>query len=293
MSTILGISTVKKTVCYIFSGKVIEKSVAVNPLKSVAVSPLGTGFLVFLPNPREQGKFLGYFVTAKHVLKNKSGEYYPEIFVRTNLKNWSPNDKKLGIKWARLPVTGRDGNLEWLVHSNPGVDLAVLPMFPSSETFDIWAVPSKAFLTYKNLSKTGVLEGQEIFLPCFTPEIPQHRRNYPIIRFGRIALISTEEFQIQEGNSRFHFAECFPLGGNSGSPVFIRKSRKNPETNRTEDKYGLLGIMSAYGYVKQHVKIQQTQTRFWLSQHMGIAFITPVDYLREILDSDLAQKLKK
>ena len=282
MSAILGIQTVKKTVCYIFSGKEVEKSLAVNPL--------GTGFFVLLPNPREKGKFWGIFVTAKHVLKNKSGEYYPEIFVRANLKNWSPNDKKPGIIWTKIPVTDRDGNLEWLVHPNPAVDLAVLPMFPNPETHDIWAVPSKAFLTYKNISRIGVLEGQEIFLPCFTPEIPQYKRNYPIVRFGRIALISTEEFPAEEGNTKLHFAECFPFGGNSGAPVFIRKSQKNPKTDRIEDEYGLLGILKAHYYTEYPI-LQLTQSSLWSSQHMGIAVITPVDYLREILNNELTQKL--
>ena len=41
------------------------------------------------------------------------------------------------------------------------------------------------------------------------PEIPQQKRNTPIIRFGRISLVSTEDFETWERSVRFHLAECF------------------------------------------------------------------------------------
>lgn len=279
MSAVLGIGLIRKTVAYIFSGEVSGE-------KLTSVNPLGTGFLVGIPNQRIEGSIWAYFVTAKHVLRNESGGYRTEVFVRANLKNWSPSSGQVGARFARLAVTDGNGNLAWTIHPNPAVDIAILPSVPQPETYDIQVVPVKAFAIQQTLSRWGIVEGQELFFPCFTPEIPQQRRNSPVIRFGRISLISDEDFLTPEGSTRLHFAECFPFGGNSGSPVFLRRVESIAESERTQEKYGLFGIMKGHFNVGQPVMIQQTQPRLLVRQHMGIAAITPVDYLMEILYND-------
>lgn len=279
MSVISGVDKLKKTVAYIFSGKVSDE-------RLTSLSPLGTGFLVAVPHHEVEGKVWPYFVTAKHVLRLDSERYRREIFVRANLRDWSPSGEQLGVGLIDLPVADTEGNLQWVVHSNPAVDIAVIQRFPRADQFDIQAVPTKAFFAQDSFQRARIVEGHELFFPCFTPEIPQRRRNNPVVRFGRIALISDEDLVTPEGNVRFHFVECFPFGGNSGSPVFLRKMERVAESSRIEERYGLFGIMRGHFNVAQPVSIQQTQPHLLARQHMGIAAITPVDYLREILYSD-------
>lgn len=274
MSVISGIATLRKAVAYIFSGEARGEQV-------VSARPLGTGFLVAVPHHEVKERVWPYFVTAKHVLKLDSKRYRREIFVKVNLRDWSPSSSQSGVRVISFPVTDTEGNLQWTIHSNPAVDVAVIQRFPRYKEYEVRSVPTKAFMTQEQIREARIVEGYELFFPCFTPEIPQRKRNNPVIRFGRIALISNEDFVTSEGNVKFLFAECFPFGGNSGSPVFIKVRIESGE-----DKYALIGIMKGHFNVVQPVSIQQTQPYLSLRQHMGIAAIIPVDYLREILYSD-------
>jgi len=97
--------------------------------------------------------------------------------------------------------------------------------------------------------------------------------------------MSGEEIQTSDGSTKFHFAECFPFEGNSGSPVFLRfgPARRATQIVVGPERYFLLGVMKGYWQHAQPVEVQQTQFRLSVRQHMGIAAITPIDYLREIL----------
>jgi hypothetical protein len=223
-------------------------------------------------------------VTAKHVLRRNPSEYYPKVFCRVNLRNWDPNSGSSGVQFLDVPILDSQQNLLWTVHSNPAVDIAVTQRFPNPETYDIQAVPTGAFLTQEAIQRNRIVEGQELFFPCFTPEIPQRNRNNPIIRFGRIALLSLEDFITDAGSVRVHLAECFPFGGNSGSPVFTRQ-----RTSETEERHALFGIMTGY-YVSAQPIIQQTQSGFIAPQHMGIASVVPVDYLNDILYNEALRR---
>ena len=210
------------------------------------------------------------------MLRSNSEEYCRQIFCRANLRDWNPGSDRAGVEFIQVSTSGTGGNLLWAVHSNPAVDIAVIQQYPRPDRFDFQTIPNAAFVTQEIIQRDGIVEGHELFFPCFTPEIPQHRRNNPIIRFGRISLLSTEDFEAPEGRVRFHLAECFPFGGNSGSPVFVRT---------TEARYGLFGIMTGYYLAIQPV-IQKTQSGLVTPQHMGIATIVPIDHLHDILFSN-------
>jgi len=281
MSVISRIDIFKKTVLYVFSGEVHGE-------RLTSIHPLGTGFFVAVPQRQVEGSIWPYFVTAKHVLKRSSEEYRTEIFVRANLKDWSSSSNHIGAHFARLPILDSGGTLRWVIHTNPAVDLAVIQNFPSRDRYEFAAIPDTIFATEEVIQREGVAEGDEVFFPCFTPEIPQQRRNNPVIRFGKIALMSRQNIQTPEGNAKFHFAECFPFGGNSGSPVFLRfgPARRATQIVVAPEKYYLFGIMKGHFQVAQPVDVQRTEFGLSVRQHIGIAAITPADYLKEILYSE-------
>ena len=285
MSVISRIDIIKQTVVYIFSGEASRE-------RLTSVSPLGTGFFVAIPHHQVEGRIWPYFVTAKHVLKRTLEEYWTEIFIRANVRGWSLGSNQNGVNFFTLPVSDREGNLQWAIHSNPAVDLAVIQQFPRTDMFEFQSIPSTIFATREVIGREEVAEGDEVFFPCFTPEIPQQRRNNPVIRFGKIALMSDEDIQTPEGSTKFHFAECYPFGGNSGSPVYLRfgPTRRATQIVVGPERYFLLGVMKGYWHHDQPVEVQQTQFRLSVAQHMGIAAITPVDYLHEILYSETLRK---
>jgi len=285
MSVISKIDMIKQTVVYIFSGEVSGE-------RLTSLSPLGTGFFVAVPHLQVEGKIWPYFVTAKHVLKRTLDEYWTEIFFRANVRDWSSGSNQTGVDFCRLPILDGEGNLQWTIHSNPAVDLAVIQQFPRVDMYEFQSIPSTIFATHGLIQREEVAEGDEVFFPCFTPEIPQQRRNNPVIRFGKIALMSEEDIPTLEGSTKFHFVECFPFGGNSGSPVFLRfgPTRRAPQIIVGPDRYFLLGVMKGYWQHAQPVEVQQAQFSLSVKQHMGIAAITPVDHLQEILYSETLQR---
>ncbi len=269
MSAISRVDALKKTITYIFSGEVSGQSLT-------SIYPLGTGFFVAVPHLQVEGQSWIYLVTARHVLRSNSEEYYRKVFCRANLRDWNPGSDRVGFEFIQVSTSETERHLLWGVHSNPAVDIAVIQQYPRPDRFDFQTIPTAAFVTQEMIQRDGIVEGHELFFPCFTPEIPQHRRNNPIIRFGRISLLSTEDFETREGNVRFHLAECFPFGGNSGSPVFVREK---------EARYSLFGIMTGYYLTAQSV-LQKAQSDLVTPQHMGIAMIVPIDYLHDILFSN-------
>lgn len=287
MSVIDRVDVIKKTVVYFFSGRVRGR-------RLTSPHPLGTGFIVGVPHHeaelRPDGSVLGwpYIVTAKHLLESTPGEYRTEIFMRANLRNWSPSSRRTGVVYDRVPILDNERNLQWAVHSNSAVDLAVKQIFPNPKLCEFQAIPEGFFATSDVMQREQVSEGDEVFFPCFTPEILQIRRNYPVIRFGRFALVLEEPIQTPEGPMRFHFVECFPFGGNSGSPVFLRfgPTRRAGTIVVGQDKYFLLGIMKGYWSQAQPIDVHPTESRLSVRQSIGIAAVTPVDYLKDVLNCE-------
>lgn len=285
MSVVSRVNEIKGTVVYLFSGEVSGE-------RLTSVQPLGTGFFVAIPHHKMKDKGWPYLVTAKHVLRHSTKEYWTQVFVRANLRNWSSTDNQIGVAFQRISVLDNAGNLRWAIHPDPSVDLATRQVSLRPEVFDVKSIPPTMFAVDEILQRERVAEGDEIFFPCFTPEIPQQRRNYPVIRFGRISLVSREDIPTEEGQARFHFAECFPFGGNSGSPVFLRFGpMRRAGTITAGDRYLLLGIMKGYWSEAQPVEVERTDFHF-VRQSIGIAAITPVDYLKDILYSKNFQRLR-
>lgn len=283
MAVISGVEDLKKTVVYLFSGEVSGD-------RLTSVHPLGTAFIVAIPHQEVEHAVWPYLVTAKHVLKSNA-QYSTQVFVRANLREWSPTSSQIGATFIPVRVLDSEGNLTWSIHPDPAVDLAVIQAGPPSESYEVKYIPPTMFAVEEVIQREGVAEGDEIFFPCFTPEIPQRRRNYPVIRFGRIALVSPESISTREGRARFHFAECFPFGGNSGSPVFLRFGPMRKAGIITAgERYFLLGVMKGYWAHEQTVGIRRTEFHLSVEQSIGIATIIPVDYLNDIVYSDTLRR---
>ena len=105
--------------------------------------------------------------------------------------------------------------------------------------------------------------------------------NYPIVRHGKLALLTDEQIQIEPTTpgkkTDIFFAEVTSFGGNSGSPVFLRivPLREGLNINmRLDFQYYLLGVMKGF------VSDQEAK------QNAGIATIVPADKIADILAGD-------
>jgi len=245
------------------------------------LEPIGTGF--FMGIAQENTHFI-YFVTAKHVIMDET-----QVFLRLNLRNYDPSSNQLGTLYQPVQVKDDQGNLLWFVHSDPSVDVAVLPFAPNPELIQFKCIGPEVLATRDIIAKEKVAEGDEIFFTGLLPQFYRTKRNYPVVRYGRIALLTDEVIEVQgEGPQELYFAECQTFPGNSGSPVFLRFGpTREPGVIRVGgERLFLLGLMKGYFSQRQLLEIQETQRLFLqFNENIGIAAIVPGEKIKDILYS--------
>jgi hypothetical protein len=150
----------------------------------------GTGFFVLISSENGPGLY-GYLVTAKHVLKNEKGEFFKRVYLRINSKSGDAQFVPLD-----LVTTGEKKNV--YLHDDPSVDIAVIPAWPSETTFDVLGIPSAMIKDSEEFKKTTIVEGSDVFfVELFAPHFGD-KKNTPIFRFGRVAMMTDDKFLWQE-----------------------------------------------------------------------------------------------
>ncbi|XSC44030.1 S1 family peptidase [Bradyrhizobium sp. RDT10] len=221
-------------------------------------------------------------MTAKHVLKDQQGNSFKSVFVRVNSKAGDP-------QFAPLPLT------QVYTHSDPTVDLAVIPVQPDENTFDFRMLGEDFLTTKQSFSDLKIGEGSDVFfVGLFTSFYGQHK-NFPIARFGRVAMISNEKIPWQDGpnfpaqHADLYLLETQSYGGNSGSPVFFHLGPDRiPGQLFLGSEYRLAGVMRGTFLNRSPIQFLQAPTAVipFSAQNIGIAAVTPAYLLREILFSD-------
>lgn len=249
-------------------------------------SPLGTGFWVGFPKQDEPGTVFGYIVTARHVIKG-----HDRLRARMNLV---PESGSLGFADIEIAC----GPHQVLYHPNCAVDIAAIPYVPHATAgVDLLAIPKELFATSDFRLREEVGEGDEVFFLGLMPQFFGNLRNYPVVRHGRIALMTDEPFHTDKGPATFIYIEANSYRGNSGSPVFLRfGATRKPDAitlpSSGRDQIMLLGVM--HGYLPQvgpveHVTATEPGKTLAFLENINIAMVVPVDYLAELLDSPEAK----
>lgn len=180
---------------------------------STNISPDGTGFLVSI---NDTNIAFGYLVTAKHVLRPTVNNWLPAVFVRLN-RNDGTSEKIL------LPIIPTGPNKNVFTHDDPTVDIAVVPFFPKPFTnFDCRFLPVEFVTKQADFQSLNIREGSDVFFTgMFVPHLGD-KRNTPITRFGKVALLTDEKIDWVTGKTDLYLMEANSFPGNSGSPVFFQ-----------------------------------------------------------------------
>jgi hypothetical protein len=253
----------------------------------------GTGFFVFVENTDGPGGY-GYLVTAKHVLQDENGKFYSRVYVRVNDKN---SGSEFG--WLDLTVSGDKQNV--FAHTDPTVDIAVIPMLPDQNKFDYLAIPTALIKSKEDFKKSTIMPGSDVFFAgLFTPHVGD-KRNVPIFRFGRVAMLTDDRIRWQEAGKQPQMVELYLLetmsfGGNSGAPVFFSQGmdRQPGSIILGAPEITLAGVMRG-NFNEAHpgelIQIPNASVAV-VRQNIGIAAVTPAYLLREILYSERLKKLR-
>lgn len=261
---------IKKSVSFIFIPNGDDKAQAI-----------GTGFFIGVKLVDTEDAFRVYFVTAKHVLKDKDNKYLPEIILRLNKRDGDSQFIKLNLKDVKI-----------FEHPDKDVDIALFDCLPDENTYDFKFIPDNLIANKEVISTNEIAEGDEVFFAgLFTSHVGQ-KKNQPIFRFGKVALISDEKIEWKEKDKPAKFMdllllECQSFGGNSGSPVFYQLNpfRKPGQISIGGPKIFLAGIMTGSFLHGNQIQITDTVANLISMQNVGIAAVTPADKLHDILFS--------
>ncbi|HZP75842.1 MAG TPA: trypsin-like peptidase domain-containing protein [Pseudolabrys sp.] len=282
-------SDVAKTVAFVFLAD--ERGA----LKIENGSPRanGTGFFVLVENDKGPGGH-GYFVTAKHVLKDEKGEFFKRVFLRVN-------DKVGGSGLLAVDLIPDGSNRNVFVHSDPTVDIAVVPGLPDERVVDFLAIPTALIKTKDDLKASTLRPGSDVFFTgLFAPHLGD-KRNAPIFRFGRVAMFTDDPVRWQEAGKPAEMVELYLLetmsfGGNSGSPVFFSQGMDRVPGQLTlgADEITLAGVMRGNFNEPRPGGFMQTPNAVLpvFAQNIGIAAVTPGYLLRDILFSEKLKKMR-
>jgi hypothetical protein len=241
--------------------------------------PNGTGFFVAVQNPTNSSQSAGYFVTSKHVLQDATrSKLLPGVLLRVNLK-------AAGSQFLAVPLIaeGKDKNV--FLHTDPAVDVAVIPAHPSQELFEYVYLPADMLTAKSDFDSLNIREGSEIFFVGLFLPYPGYQRNYPITRFGRVSLMTDEQIEWDHRMMDLYLVESGSFGGNSGSPVFfsLGSDRIPGSIVIGSPVIKIAGVMmGAYQDVKP-LSVAFTSPVPVSQSSMGIAAVVPAYKLHEIL----------
>ncbi|MFH1288714.1 MAG: hypothetical protein ABII25_08480 [bacterium] len=248
--------------------------------------PNGTSFFVGVKKPTNTNNFVVYLVTAKHVLlKPNTTEYYDTVFIRLNKKEGGSDTGGIPIK-----INGENQNV--FIHTDSSVDLAVIPFLPDQSKYEFKFIPDDLITTKETYKELNIREGTDVFFAGLFSQYIGAEKNYPIVRFGRVALTTDEKISWQGKLMDLYLIEIGSYGGNSGSPVFfyLGSDREPGSLIVGSPILKLAGIMQGTFLDAQEIKVVETKQIPLSLSNMGIAAIVPAYKLYEILHSSEIKK---
>jgi len=250
--------------------------------------PNGTCFFVFVKDEAHPDRGWGYLVTAKHVVQQE-GVFYPNVWVRLNKKAG-------GVESLVLPLVLNGPQKNVFVHEDSSVDLVVVRVpQPDPTKYDVFALPQELLTSQHDFDELKISEGSDVFFTgMFLPHIGANK-NYPVVRFGRVALLSDERINWDSVAMDLYLIETLSFGGNSGAPVFfyLGGDRTPGVIEFGPPILKLAGIMKGFFGELEPIGVVETRPTPASRANVGIAAVIPAYKLHDILNGSELQDQRK
>lgn len=259
----------------------------------------GTGFFVSIPSPLDPNRSWVYLITAKHmVVKNPrdmNSELLQNLWIRVNMKSGGTTMYKLDLVPFGLKQT-------LFFNSDPAVDVAVFAIAPSEiDKMDIKILPESMLTTEDDLKTLNIGVGTDMFFTGMFTGFLGEKRSYPVVRFGKVAMIPDEKISFSGTVSDGYLMEAFSFGGNSGSPVFFYPSLDNTPGSLTfgPRTIKIAGIMRGFFGDFEPLQLVDAPTAADVPKipvsngNAGIAFVVPAKSISEVLHSASLENRRK
>ena len=247
-----------------------------NPLANVLV---GTAFAVGYEYKERSDIAYLFLVTARHVLFDDKGQRHSKLYLRMNHKETSK-----AFDFGPLK------NNRWVLSSDPAVDLAIYIGIPKQASY--LRVPNSLFVTDRDVNQNSIGIGDEVFFVGLLPYHAGQEKITPIVRFGRLALLTEE--QTTDGKY-YHFIDADNLPGHSGAPLFLwatptRTAGQLAAGPRIMKLWGVVSGMVEYPKPLKAVNLRPTTRTLIDYRSGGVTAVVPIKHLEKILQSHQVQK---
>jgi hypothetical protein len=234
---------------------------------------------VGVENKASPGTAWGYLVTAKHVLKDVHGNYFTTVWVRINKQAG-------GVESLSVTLVPSGPNKNVFVHDDASVDLVVIPVSqPDPKVYELVVVEDTLLSSKQDFKDLGIGEGSDVFFTgMFLPHLGTNR-NYPIVRFGKVALLSEEKISWNGTPTELYLMETLAFGGNSGSPVFfyLGLDRLPGSLVVGAPTLKMAGVVLGFFNDLEPIVAIETNSVAVAKLNSGIAAVIPAYLLHEIL----------
>jgi hypothetical protein len=227
--------------------------------------------------PRGEPGYTTFLVTNRHVF-----EGFEAVWVRINAEASEP------AKEFRLLLTGRDGSPNWFAHTNPDVDVAVIPVH--FENLHIRGARPRFFPGDKQAIRTaemidiGTTEGDFVFILGFPLGLAGEERNFVIVRAGTIARVR----DLLDGKANTFLLDASVFPGNSGGPVILKPEAMTIIGTKVSNMPYVIGIVQGYlPYEDIAVSVQTKRPRVIFQENSGLAVVHPVDCIDETVRANI------
>lgn len=247
-------------------------------------SPRATAFLVAI---RGEPFFVGYVVTAGHVIEGAAGR---PIYLRLNTASGFDDIE-----------TQRD---DWFIYDRS--DVAAIRV--KWGTYDLYSLYPEQFigadyslrlpnanevLTADVSGSSGhpvfqVRTGDDVSIIGLFVQHYGHSKSLPIARTGSIARMPSEPVRYRHPGGTYsehpaYLVELHSWGGLSGSPVYVHRRISQMQGNDIE-LIGFLGVISGHFSILQQAEATgDVFGEISVALNSGIAVVTPAGAVRELL----------
>ena len=231
-----------------------------------------TAFLFGYPvsPPTKPVSYWVFVVTNRHVVKG-------------DRRMWIRFRAPAGRRPKVLPIPRGPWPFPWVLHPDPDVDLAVLPIdaieIPDGLAPDRFLTLQPHAVTLDDLRSSDFSEGNELFILGFPMGIAGTDQNDPVVRQGIVARIQ----DWYDGRSKDFLIDSSIYPGNSGGPVVLKPVIWGFGDRHRFDAPKVIGLVSAYLPYRDVARSEQTGLiRLVSEENSGLAKVVPMDAVIEL-----------
>lgn len=250
------------------------------------VKMAGTAFFVGIESESRPGVDHGYLVTAKHCVERAKRQ--GSLLLRLNRHDG--NHVATSSETDSLPDS-------WVYHDDEANDVAVLYFAPPPSEFLFVITKRESMATPDVIAEEQLGIGDDLAVVGLFTKRSGKTVNRPIVRSGIISSMPDEPLQDRDSGLNYdgYLAEVRSIGGLSGSPVWTVISPGRFVGDRVERHrlhFYLLGLIRGH-WPKEEFEIGDVLDDERESLNTGIAIVTPIQKVLDILDSEEMRKERR